>query len=155
MRRILVSAALIGGLAAMAISHDVSAAPPRTVPVGHVNSSNTAAQHVAVWVIDYNAEWEARGYVDARRTETRTYHLGRVINVKQNAVYAHRAHGDSTRFLELTDFMAGRIEDIFDLPNTASSATWEWGTETFIDTYTAGEVGNANCYWITNERVWD
>ena len=101
MKRLIVVLCVAGLLAALSMSHLAMAAKPEEKPakvaICHVNSANDVL--VDLW-----------GGVAA---------FGRVIEVPENAVAAHEAHGDSTDFVEISEEFRDLTEEFFgiSLPN--------------------------------------
>ena len=163
MHRLAILLALVALVVAVPATHTVFAKATK-VDVCHVNSANQPGIYSYDWVSDYIYENKISGYTYEYHydyTYTITYHLGKVTSVAEDAVDAHVAHGDSTRFYALSDAMSDWIEALGDYgtdyeygPNVIDTPTYyryyyykrTWNNE-------SGVVKNADCYWTTYERV--
>ena len=102
MKRLLVVLCVVGFIFALPLSQSVLAKPNTKVAICHVNSANEILDLGDVVVV-----------------------FGRVIEVSENAVEAHEAHGDSTAFEPLSLEERHWFEEGFGL-----------------------DLGNADCYVV-------
>ncbi len=96
MKRLLIMLCLVAFLVALPMSHSAFAKKPAKVEICHVNSAND--------ILDLG---------------TVVITFGKVIEVSENAVEAHLAHGDSTTFFPMDEDLRDAFEDFFkiSLPN--------------------------------------
>ena len=90
MKRLLILLCVAGFLAALPLSHVAVAKKPVKVEICHVNSANDIVDLGGPVVIAF----------------------GKVIEVSPNAVPAHEAHGDSTKFFYLSEEEREELEEI-------------------------------------------
>lgn len=157
--RILILGLLVVGLVGFVSTHTTFAGNEAKVDICHVNSSNSAG------VYDYDYGYErtytyTSGYVYSYEygySYTYTYHLGREISVNESAVESHVAHGDSTTFYDLDDYMEDWLTSLEDIEDYHYSYSHDYGSYVYEYSYsytydnTNAVVTNANCYWVTYE----